>query len=175
MNDDPHAGNPVPEAVFCTSCGRRVVADARFCRACGAPQPIELDDDPLPVVVGGVVEPEPEPPEPEPEPQLEPVTVVASEASTTVVPRLESEAASVERCPSCGTSYVPGAVFCGECGQTRAVAEAPPGPVTEHDATVEYEVDPPPTFARFCEECGTTFAADAEFCGECGATRRRLP
>ena len=73
-------------------------------------------------------------------------------------------------CPSCGTSTVDGASFCGECGhplvetstassgleagQTDPVSTEPP----------DHELPPP----GICPSCGTSTVDGASFCGECG-------
>ena len=65
-----------------------------------------------------------------------------------------AQAASVRRCPSCGTPLGPDDQFCVGCGM-RAV---PPAPVSM----------PTPVTTSFCRSCGAALAESERFCVSCG-------
>lgn len=175
-----HCGMPLPPgATFCGHCGRPVEAPAtveetppqtvrevRVCAHCGTPLPPQAT---FCGQCGHSVEP-PAPPATKPQPER------VEEGS--VPGPLPLDERSV--CPNCGATLVPGAVFCGECGQSldQAAEVVPPisPPVLPEEPqgpaeTVEEEVTEPTepdAGAGQCPNCGATLLPDAEFCAECG-------
>ncbi|MDR3209588.1 MAG: zinc ribbon domain-containing protein [Oscillospiraceae bacterium] len=127
--------------MFCTHCGASLAADAKFCTACGKPQP---PPPPIPepeapaarLIPEPIPEPVPEPiPEPIPEPVPEPVPFVPAAI-----------------CPNCGAEVEDAAIqYCTDCGyrldgsaDARPYATAPRAEPTPPDSPRASGLEPPP-------------------------------
>lgn len=66
---------------------------------------------------------------------------------------------SVDRCPECHSSIIPGAKFCDHCGSSLSKVDSAS---SDHGLTLEAD-------GISCEQCGYKNLADAKYCEYCGA------
>ena len=185
---------PAVQAPTCQSCGATLIPGSRFCPGCGAriPEatPFRADAHPpreacancgAALVPGAAFCPECGQSVAVAKPAVGSVPPRVSEQSLQPPPQRvapgPSVAASTNLCSNCGTTLVPEAVFCPECGQPTGVSEAVSRPAS---LPVSEQPPPPPPSRDFppapplvlpasvCSNCGATLVPEADFCPDCG-------
>ncbi|WP_321506762.1 zinc ribbon domain-containing protein [uncultured Methanoregula sp.] len=147
---------------YCPECGKRVAAQAKFCRFCGASQAEETDS-------------------PESAVASPPKNSICGTCNSILLPddkfcgNCGSKAGSAPpapveapvvsfpapqipllACPSCGAPANPDAKFCGICG--APAGQSPAAKTAPSEVTAGYT----------CASCGSPLAGSEKFCGICG-------
>ncbi len=148
---------------YCQECGKKVAANAKFCRNCGASQ-LEESETVAPVVSPPVPAPKkpkaeakPRPkakPRPEPKIQPDPIPVPGPEPART--------------CSSCGKPVGPGEEKCPLCACAETISRRQPSqePVPEPFPEPATPGTSPPAV---CTGCGSPLGVGEKTCGVCGA------